>query len=191
MPPTDAELQALYQRYAPVIHRRCWAIMGNEEDARDAVQETFSRVIVHWDSFRGESSPLTWMYRISTNQCLNRLRNRRARAEKREVHRDDIAGAAVGSPGGACEDGARVRRLVDLADEETRAIVIHLFYDDMTREETARLVGISLPTLRKRLDVFFRRARKALEGGGAVALTGALLAFLTLLPLLLAYGSRP
>jgi RNA polymerase sigma-70 factor (ECF subfamily) len=190
MPPTDAELQDLYVRYAPVIHRRAWALMGNEEDAHDAVQETFARVIVHWDAFRGEASPLTWMYRISTNHCLNRLRNRRTRAEKREVHRAEIGGEGLAGGGEDFRDGARVRRLLDLADEETRAIVVHVFFDEMTREEAAQAAGISVPTLRKRLNAFLKRARKALEGDAPLVATGALLLAGTLLPLLLALWGR-
>ncbi|MFH1464923.1 MAG: sigma-70 family RNA polymerase sigma factor [Pseudomonadota bacterium] len=190
MPPTDVELQDLYQRYAPVIHRRAWSLMGNEEDAADAVQETFARVIVHWDAFRGEASPLTWMYRISTNHCLNRMRDRRARADKRAVHRAEFGGD--GFEGGEEEfhDGARVRRLLALADDETRAIVVHLFFDEMTREEAARIVGISVPTLRKRLNAFLKRARKALEGNELAVVTGALMLAFAFLPLLLSLWGR-
>ncbi len=192
MPPSDAELQDLYERCAPVIYRRCRSILGNDEDANDAVQETFSRVIVSWDRFRGEASPLTWMYRISTNYCLNRIRNRRSRADKRHVHREDIVGAGfTRGREGAWEDEDTIRRLLELADEQTRAIVIHLFFDDMTREQAANMVGISVPTLRKRLNHFLKRARKVMESGGVVVAAGGLLAVLHLILAALVLGSRP
>jgi len=57
--PSEAEVAALYRRYAPVLHARARSILGSDEAAADAVQETFARVIVHWDGFRAESSPLT------------------------------------------------------------------------------------------------------------------------------------
>lgn len=164
MPPTDAQLQDLYTRHAHVIHRRCLSILGNEEEARDAVQETFARVILSWDAFRQESSPLTWMYRISTNWCLNRIRNRGGQERIRARHQESLVGATMGAgKSEASENEETIRRLLDQADEETRAIVIHLFFDDMTREETARLVGISVPTLRKRLERFLARARKSID----------------------------
>jgi RNA polymerase sigma-70 factor (ECF subfamily) len=191
MSPTDAELRSLYAEYAPVIHRRCRSILGNEEDAHDAVQETFSRVIVHWDSFRGESSPLTWMYRISTNYCLNRIRNRRSRADKRKVHREEIVGTSFERVGRLWEDEDTVRRLLDLADEQERAIVIHLFFDDMTREQAAEMVGVSVPTLRKRLNIFLKRARKAMESDGVALAAGALMVLFSFLPLLLTLGEAP
>jgi RNA polymerase sigma-70 factor (ECF subfamily) len=158
----DEDLQALYQRYGPVLLARCRAILGNDEDAMDAVQETFARVIRHREEFRRESSPLTWMYRISTNYCLNQIRNRRGRREKRELNRELLAGEGIARPGTErWESAAVIRALLEDADDQTRAIVIHLYFDDMTRAEAADMVGISQPTLRKRLDLFMQRARRA------------------------------
>lgn len=191
MPPTDAQLQLLYDRYGPVIHRRSFAILGNEEDARDAVQETFARVIVHWDAFRKESSPLTWMYRIGTNYCLNRLRNRSGRERLHQRHRGTLSGEE-GRPGRSesWETEETVRRLLADADEQTRAILIHLYFDDMTQMETARLVGISVPTLRKRLEGFLARSREALDPVVRAA-TEALSLLLGLCSGLLAQGGLP
>jgi len=173
---TDSELRDLYVRYAPVLSRRCLGILRNPEEAADVVQETFARVLVHHESFRRDASPLTWMYRISTNLCLNRIRDRSSRAGKHAAHREEIAGPeAMGPDGEAWEGEETVRRLLDESDDETRAIVIHLFYDDMTREEAAAHVGISIPTLRKRLNAFLERARAATGGLRAAAALSALL----------------
>ncbi len=162
---TDEEaLRALYDRYGPVIFSRCRAILGNDEDAMDAMQETFARVIKHRAAFRAESSPLTWMYRISTNYCLNQLRNRSGRREKRHINRELLVGDGTTPPDAERADDVRViRRLLAETDEQTRAIVTYLYFDDMTREEAARMVGISLPTLRKRLRHFMKRSRRVLE----------------------------
>ncbi|MBW2258741.1 MAG: sigma-70 family RNA polymerase sigma factor, partial [Deltaproteobacteria bacterium] len=43
----EAELAELYDRYAHVVYRRCLSILGNEEDAHDATQETFAKVLRH------------------------------------------------------------------------------------------------------------------------------------------------
>ncbi len=168
MPISDADLQQLYDRYAHVVYRRALGILGNEEEAADAVQETFARVIVHYDGFRKESSPLTWMYRISTNYCLNRMRNRSTRAHKRLRHKEAIVGDGF-SRGGAehWEAEETIRRLLEDTDEETRRMVIHLFFDEMTRQETARMLGISVPTLRKRLRIFLSSARKSMLASSA------------------------
>jgi RNA polymerase sigma-70 factor (ECF subfamily) len=181
MPPESHDLSLLYDRYAPVIYLRAKSILGSDEEAQDAVQETFAKVIRNWEQFRGESSPLTWMYRISTNLCLNRIRNRKGHDQKHHVHRHELVSGSI-SPTDDL-DADRVRALLADADEETRAIVVHIYFDDMTREETAAMVGISVPTVRKRLNQFLRRARQTLgvpEAAIASALT--LLALARMLP---------
>jgi RNA polymerase sigma-70 factor (ECF subfamily) len=163
---TDAELQALYDRYAPVLYHRCLSILKNEEDAHDAVQETFARVLRHAEEFRRQSSPLTWMYRISTNHALNTLRNRRGRQQKLDDHGQQVLG--YGEPAPRPDDGLqladvdRLLALLDDADDETRRCVIHTYIDDCTRQETATLVGISVPTVRKRVRTFLAAARERL-----------------------------
>lgn len=169
---TDEELAALYDRYAHVVYHRALSILKNEEDAHDAVQETFAKAIRNADTFREQASPLTWMYRISTNHCLNLLRNRRGRRTKLEVHREDIVGDGIAPPGqDASRDHRTLLALLDESDEETRRCVVHTYFDDCTRQETAELVGLSVPTVRKRVNTFLERARRAM---GAAAV-GALL----------------
>ena len=165
-PATEADIRALYERYGPVLFHRCRSIVKNDEDANDAVQETFARVIRNWSDFRHQSSPLTWMYRISTNLCLNHIRNRQGRADKREQHVDAIVGEGFTRPDASrWENADLVRQLLAECDEETQQIVTLLYFDDMPKERAAKVVGISVPTLRKRLNAFLARAKKKAEAG--------------------------
>ncbi len=182
MQATEADIRDLYQRYGGVLFHRCRSIMKNDEDANDAVQETFARVIRNWDSFRSEASPLTWMYRISTNHCLNQIRNRQGRQAKRDQHSDAIVGDGFSRPDTERGDNeSDIRALLAQVDDQTRAIVTHLYFDDLTREETAVLVGISVPTLRKRLNHFLERSRKQLDSGSSGLAAGALIALILVL----------
>jgi RNA polymerase sigma-70 factor, ECF subfamily len=158
----DAELSDLYVRYAPVLHARARSILGSDAEAGDAVQETFIRLIRGYEAFRGESSPLTWLYQVNTNWCLNQLRNRKGRHAKHEDRRSDVLPRESVEPEVGRLDDERIRALLADEDAETQRIVVHLFFDEMTKEDTAVAVGISVPTLRKRLDAFLRRARKGL-----------------------------
>lgn len=165
---TDAELAELYDRYSPLLYQRCLSILRNEEAAQDAVHETFARVIRNSESFRRDSSPLTWMYRISTNYCFNQIRNAKTRQGKLDDHGLEIAGPGFVLPdAGEVTDQARILDLLSEADDETRACVIHTYYDDCTRSEVAELVGLSVPTVRKRVNTFLDRARRVL-GAAAV-----------------------
>jgi RNA polymerase sigma-70 factor, ECF subfamily len=181
--PEPRQVGELYERYAHVIFLRARGILGNDEEAQDAVQETFAKVIRNWEQFRGESSPLTWMYRISTNLCLNRIRNRKGHDQKHANHKTEIAGTGTTWLRDDI-DGERLRRLLEDEDAETRAIVVYLYFDDMTREETAELVGLSVPTVRKRLNQFLYRARKVfgVPAEAAIVATLATLTFLGMFP---------
>jgi RNA polymerase sigma-70 factor, ECF subfamily len=171
---TDEEVSRLYDRYAHVLFHRCRTLLRNDEEAWDAVQETFARVIRSADSFRSQASPLTWMYRISTNYCLNQGRNRRGREKKHADHREEIGGPSiVRLDEDGVEDHGRILLLLADADEETRRCVVHTFFDDCTREQVAELVGLSVPTVRKRVNTFLDHARREL--GVALAVAVALL----------------
>ena len=67
------DVAALYRRYGAMIHRRILKFHSRSE-AEEVLHEVFLRLIENIDSFRGESSPATWLYRLATNHCLNRLR---------------------------------------------------------------------------------------------------------------------
>lgn len=174
-PPSDAEIAELYERYAPIVLRRARAILANEELAQDAVQETFAKVIARWDQFRGDASPTTWIYQITTNHCLNQLRNRGGRRDKLHHRRDELVPEPPAAPDHRLE-AETVRTLLADCDDETRRILVHVYFDDMTREQTAVLVGRSVPTVRKRIRSFLERARHHLEAVGVAAL-GAVAVF--------------
>src|SRR5438552_13640113 len=73
------ELRLLYERYAPVVHRRALAVLRRDADAWDVVQEVFARMLEFGSTFRGDARPMTWVYRITTNVSLNLLRSRAVR----------------------------------------------------------------------------------------------------------------
>ena len=78
-------MDGLYERYGAVVYRRARRLLGDEHAAWDAVQEVFVRVLKHARRFRREASPTTWLYRITTNYCLNVLRDSARHSRKLQV----------------------------------------------------------------------------------------------------------
>lgn len=78
MSETTADLQLL-EKLKPELTSYCYRMLGSIEDADDAVQETSIRAWQSWSSFRQESSYKTWVYRIATNLCLDKLRQAKRR----------------------------------------------------------------------------------------------------------------
>jgi len=160
------EIQRLYEQYGHVVYGRCLRILGNPADAEEALQDVFLRALRSREGFRAEASPMTWLTRIATNHCLNVLRTRRRRrSEAHEpVDSDRAADPKLIEPGTRPEDLAAVRAVLGRFPRQTQEIAVYYFVDGMNQEEVAALVGVSLPTLRKRLREFVERARRHLGG---------------------------
>ena len=61
--------ERLVAAYQDALLRACYLYLQDQEQAKDAVQETFFKAYRHWDSFRGESSEKTWLFKIAYNTC--------------------------------------------------------------------------------------------------------------------------
>jgi len=72
----------MFESLKPELTSFCYRMLGSADDADDAVQETRIRVWRRWETFRGDSSVAfrTWVYRIASNLCLDKLRQARRRA---------------------------------------------------------------------------------------------------------------
>jgi RNA polymerase sigma-70 factor (ECF subfamily) len=156
-------LRELYEKYGPHVYRRCLWLLRNEADARDAMHDVFIKAGKNLEAFRGESSPLTWVTRIATNHCLNVLRGRRA-AWHDQYRRDAEHRAQEGEePQRLVDKKQFVHRVMSLCSDQEQEAAVYYFVDEMTQEEAARAVGISVPTLRKRLRSFMEVARRELR----------------------------
>ena len=71
-----ARFAAVTERHRRELQVHCYRMLANFEDARDMTQETFLRAWGKRESFRGDASPRTWLYRIATNACLDFLEQR-------------------------------------------------------------------------------------------------------------------
>jgi RNA polymerase sigma-70 factor (ECF subfamily) len=150
-------LRELYQKYGGNVYGRCVFLLRDRAKAEDAMQDVFAKALEHYDGFRRESSPATWLIKIATHHCLNVLRAERAgwkdRFASSERQREEQHGLAGPQ---AFELRDEVRKLLGRFDLETQAAAIHYHVDEMTLEEVAAALGRSVPTIRKRLNEFAR-----------------------------------
>jgi len=73
------DFDSLYRDHAEMVYNLCLHYLGRREEAEEACQDIFVRISERRGQFRGESSPKTWIYRISVRLCLDRLKARRRR----------------------------------------------------------------------------------------------------------------
>ncbi len=150
------ELTTLYTQFAPVVFRRARTLLGNEAEAWDAVQEVFERMLTHSSEFRGEARPTTWVYRITTNLCLNLIRAR----SQREAKPADEASAAepTTSDSERTETRDLLRRWVEHLDEREAVVATLLFVDGLTQDEVADTLGLSRKTIGREVEAIRRKA---------------------------------
>src|SRR4051812_30294696 len=84
-----ATVRRLFREHGPMVYRRALRILGNAADAEEALQEVFVRVLRGGEGFEQRSQVTTWLYRITTNYCLNFLRDNKRRRELLETHLSD------------------------------------------------------------------------------------------------------
>jgi len=151
------DITALYRRYGAMVTNRCRMLLGNDADAQEACQEVFLKLHRYRDRFRGDAKPTTYLYKVTTTTCLNRLRSRRRRPEDPvdEIPQPVPEGGFHNvSPMRDLEVRQLVERLLEDADDRTQACVIYHYIDGMTHDETGELLGISGAAVRKRIARF-------------------------------------
>ena len=143
------DVEKYYRRYGPMVLRRCRRLLRDEEQARDAMQDTFVNLIRSQRGLIGRA-PSSLLYRIATNVCLNRIRTRKRRPEDPD---DTLLSkiASLEEPGALVEARSLLERLFGREAVSTRTIAVLHLLDGMTHEQVAAEVGLSVSGVRKRL----------------------------------------
>ena len=156
------ELAALFDRHGPMVYRRARGILGSHEDAEEAMQEVFIRALKSAEAFEHRSQLSTWLYRITTNYCLNCIRDHRRR---QALWDEKVApeGAAAAVHPADQEQKVILRRLLSEADERWAAAAVYVYLDGMSHAEAAKVLGVARRTVGSMLDKFNRWARARMD----------------------------
>lgn len=156
---SEAEIAELYQRYGHAIYKRCLRLLHRPEDAREMMQETFYQACKNRMLFRGASSQFTFLYRIATNLCIDRLRRRKTSGEETsltEVRSLEAGGQSQEQRAAAIEE---ILVLTEGWDEEALAVVVMSHLDGLTHEEIAEQLGLTRSGVTKRLTLLTEAMR--------------------------------
>lgn len=148
-----AAFTSLFRRYEARIYRLAVAILQDEQDAEDAVQDACLRVFERIKHYRAESSFETWLTAVVVNVCRDRLRRRQVR---HALSFDQFHGQA--SSGDLAETVAgELRRqtlwsLVDRLQEKYRLPIILHYYQGLSCGEVAEVLALHTTTVYSRLN---------------------------------------
>jgi RNA polymerase sigma-70 factor, ECF subfamily len=171
--------ETLVGRYERKILRLAQNITQNREDAEDVMQEAFLKAYEHLSGFQGNSRFYTWLVRIAVNQALMKLRKRRPNVVSidEEVNTgEDLIPREIEDWGPSPEDRYKQTELSGILSEviadldPSFRIVFQLRdIEELSTEETAEALGLSIPAvksrllrarlkLRQKLNKYFRRS---------------------------------
>jgi len=158
------DVEAWYEKYGPMVIRRCRALLRNDDEAMDAVQDVFVNLLRSKGRLRG-TFPSSLLYTMATNVCLNRLRGKKREGRETGFPQDGILPgdnqlfSAMDLSYGQVDAELLVEAILEDESEETRAICFMYHADGMTLREIGEAVGMSISGVRKRLEAFRKRAR--------------------------------
>jgi len=171
----DAEaFGEIVQRWERRIFALAFGMLGREDDARDATQETFLAAFRNLRTFRGEAKVSSWLHRIAVNQCITRKRRAKVRNEsaletEEEKNATSFAAPIRYSPirvVEGLETTAAVRLAVNSLPVELRQVVVMKEFEELTFKEIAEALDVPLSTVKSRLYTALRQLQMRLEKFG-------------------------
>lgn len=158
----DGAFQKLVERYSRRILRVGRNITNNEEDSEDVLQETFLKAYTHLTGFQGASKFYTWLVRIAMNESLMKLRKRRSDKmvsldEQMDTGEDTLVREIAvweGNPEDRySQDEMRgiLDKTISSLPESFRSVFVLRDVEDLSTEDTAEVLGLSIPAVKSRL----------------------------------------
>lgn len=153
-------LSTLFRQHGRMVYRRCLRILGDPADAEEATQDVFIRVMRSRTDITARESIVQWLYRITTNHCLNVIRNRKRRSELGDEREGELPRprAEVEPP-----KLLLLRRLLTEADPQQAQAAVYVHLDGLSQREAAELMGVSRRTVGNLLERFTAWARERVE----------------------------
>jgi RNA polymerase sigma-70 factor (ECF subfamily) len=174
-----AAFEELVQKYERKVFRLAKNITNNDEDAEDVLQETFLKAYSHLDGFQGNSKFYTWLVRIAVNEALMKLRKRKSdkmvsldegieTGEETMVREIAVWEDDPEQRYSQAEIRAILQQAISALRPAFRTVFILRDIEELSTEETANLLDLSIPAvksrllrarlqLRERLTRFFKR----------------------------------
>lgn len=160
---TNKDFSELYQKYGPMVLRRCRVILKDEEKALDAMQDVFLRILESKDKIKNACASL--FYVTATRVCLNKIKSDKLRsgpdfekvaqfmaADFSETEKEKIDAALA------------IEKIFEKRDHKDSLIATLHFVDGLTLEETAEEIGMSVSGVRKRIRELQKYSLKLMEG---------------------------
>jgi len=157
----SAQLKSLWQTHSRRVLNLAYRILQDRDAAEDILMDVFATLPENLSQFRGDSAVSTWLFRMTTNACLMKIRSEKRRGELRDEHHPDICTNTLGT-GGTGNTQLEIRdleRALATLDPETRSLLWLKDAEGLEIKELSALFHAPEGTLKSRLS----RARTSLR----------------------------
>jgi RNA polymerase sigma-70 factor, ECF subfamily len=152
-----------HQRY---VYNLALRVLKDENEALDLTQETFVRAWMALPNFRGQSRFRTWLYRITTNLCYNRLPNlRRSLSDLGDDMMEELPETKIKNPVHEIESGetrAHLYKAIDELDAHYKLLIALRYQSELSYEEIASTLNLPLGTVKTGIFRAKEQLRKSL-----------------------------
>jgi RNA polymerase sigma-70 factor (ECF subfamily) len=159
-----AAFEQLVARYQNKITAFAARMLNDRDEAEDVAQEVFIKAYRSLDSFRGASSFSTWLYRIATNLCIDRVRTKKRRPQQaysldepldkeEEKGGRDVADSTFEPSGQVERDELRQQVRITVAEmpEKLREVLVMCDIQGMAYEQISQVLDVPIGTVKSRL----------------------------------------
>jgi RNA polymerase sigma-70 factor (ECF subfamily) len=153
--------KGIVEKYQDRIFNLCVYMLQHKEDAQDAAQDVFLKAFRSLGSFKQDASLYTWLYRIGVNTCLDYKKKSRPESLEDDSFVEDLPSAAP-SPEQhyqSKEIGQAIQKALQKLPADLRATIILKEMEELSYEEIAETLRISIGTVKSRIS----RAREELR----------------------------
>ncbi len=155
---------AVVVRFRQMVFRLAFRLLCDEEEAKDAVQDTFVKAWVSLKRYDPEYSFATWLYRIAANICYDTMRSSKRRKTEHDIpqeHRDDTANAE----GRLLNDELRhnIIALTERLSPKQKLIFTLSDLEELSADEIRDITGLSLSSIKSNLYMARKHIRESMK----------------------------
>lgn len=165
---SDEAFTRIVETYQTPVYNLCYRMLGEEEAAEDAAQETFLRVFQHLNRYDQKRPFATWLLSIAAHYCIDRLRRRKISFFSIDEADESEAGFELPDPSSPDPEAESIKReerdrlhgMLRHLDATDRAAIVMRYWHDFSEAEIAEALNLSVSAVKSRLH----RARREMAG---------------------------
>ena len=150
---------ALVEIYQNKLYRTAYGVLGNSQDAYDALQDCILKSYISIGSLRNDYYFKYWLNRILINSCNDIIRRR-----KKVIYIEDSD--AMGKPDEYDDSSLDIKIALSKLEQKYKLIISLRYYHDLSYEDISEVLNCPLGTVKSRLNYAIKKLRETLEKGG-------------------------